>query len=410
MSTKRKPTSLHNSSKRPKHSNARPSDDSGQRSFFPASPPPESPQPLYSDDANASHQDPTADTDAVQRYLASVRLEASRLPSLLLQPTHSAARDERPFRADPSSTRSWGIYTDGAYISTHPASASAHDSTDQDAPPSARDTYHALLLSRFRSLQDHLASSPPPAAIDALARPCNVPLPLSRTHKAQWTREMTTRPPQMVQLACMPRLDALALLEVACDALTLRRLGSDEGRALAAWVWGLLGRVGEVGRLGSDEVSGVREIGKAALRLARAWTDGTWDSDAAGEASERAREPTPPRRRRNTSSPPASADEREEEAEHDTTAHLAAAKAQAMTTLGLASPRDAPPNALRIESDDRVTGTLDMILTLVGEAYGQRDLLEGRAELWKRDPGGWGQDLDGETEDEESEVGGANAP
>jgi len=106
-------------------------------------------------------------------------------------------------------------------------------------------------------------------------------------------------------------------------------------RRVGTWAWAVLGRCPDSGQMVSEEVSEVRALGKAAVALLHAE-----DLDADDEEEPQADEAEGP------------------------------------------LPGDAQYHEkTTIESASRVA--LDMIITIVGEVYGQRDLLE-RREMWQR--------------------------
>ena len=59
------------------------------------------------------------------------------------------------------------------------------------------------------------------------------------------------------------------------------------GRRCGAWVWGLLGRVREVGECGSEEVGVLRDLGKRAVWVLKGWREGVEDEgESVGDADE----------------------------------------------------------------------------------------------------------------------------
>ena len=119
--------------------------------------------------------------------------------------------------------------------------------------------------------------------------------------------------------------------------------------AKSAWIFSLLAKLGDVGTLDNDAVSVVRELGKKAVWVlcgfgAKATADATEDLIEASDASAGEE---PDRTRRNTSSPPPDVSEEQ----------------------------DVPEIP-----DANTRATLDMIISVVGECYGQRDLLQFREE------------------------------
>lgn len=236
----------------------------------------------------------------------------------------------------------------------------------------------------------------------------------------------------MVQLACMDMDSVLGVLEIvgrlmsenvrSGDAIRVRRMG--------AWAWGLLGRCREVGQLGSEEVGEIRELGKRAAKIltrmkrakqagvAREETEpptGNEESDVDEEKPE-VRESEPENlaaeelaETADASShhdsmdisqqdvEPTEADTEELEVararlqarlQHDRTLNSDTQLQQsnaadtAMEDVGTASK--VSEEILPTDAEKQTRAMLDMIITIVGEFYGQRDLLNQR-DIWEED-------------------------
>jgi hypothetical protein len=231
------------------------------------------------------------------------------------------------------------------------------------------------------------------------------------------------------------------------------------GQRQAAWLWGLLCRLEDVGTMDSDAVSIIRELGKKAMWVGLGFFDkeaaeltaeysgvsaDSADEDCDENGSEAMDLASLPgsvesgpedleleelkqRRRRNTSSAPSSDDGRASPPSPGATpsasqveaAALEAARARLLGRIDLDDSADADvatcdgreepvgnpahdyadgreqdqagysdePNADCPDSNTRAA--LDMVITISGEVYGQRDLLEFR-EVWGDETGLWG--------------------
>lgn len=215
--------------------------------------------------------------------------------------------------------------------------------------------------------------------------------------------------------------------------------GGRGARRLGAWIWGLLGRVGHVGTLVSEDVAVVRELGKRAVRVVRGferlaeeeewgegdaeleepveeekWSGGVEDSAAASEAQNGTQATTRQDEDENEGANTTEAVSKPEEGSvaqaqaqtefvDNDTHMLEAAKAQLLSSYyARIAAAESPLEALGTNAtpDERDTlmdqktyprsriphtafATLDAILTIVGECYGQRDLLEARRWLWE---------------------------
>lgn len=269
---------------------------------------------------------------------------------------------------------------------------------------------------RFSALSSHLKHPPALPANGVL----NIPADLNTSK--EWRNKILYTSPKMGILALLQQEMVIRGLEVLEDLLTVGNLRGGAGKNVGAWAWGLLARCRELGTMGSEEVGVVRRIGKRGVHLLRRMragevvevndvdAGGEDDDDGDGEADntdvdltqEKQDEEddtefvTPvdiesslPENSSHLLSPPA-------EGGIDDT--LAAARARMLASLDATDQipevsKDADGQQQENEGaleksrneglvgDDAVHATLDMIVTIVGEFYGQRDLLDGRV-LW----------------------------
>lgn len=187
-------------------------------------------------------------------------------------------------------------------------------------------------------------------------------------------------------------------------AVTVRSRSRERINRLGLWIWSVLGKCSEAGQLGSEEVSELRELGKRAVGLLVGIRDRSGENyghqDNDGEEVV------------------------EEEANVGRAGDSAAVKG---TTRSATTDKGAPPHPelemsdlelakvllakqlnedlrpvengrlsemgnlqeddeTEISVDKQIRGMLDMIITIIGELYGQRDLLEFR-DIWDDEPG-----------------------
>ena len=203
--------------------------------------------------------------------------------------------------------------------------------------------------------------------------------------------------------------------------LTSRNLLGQEGRNLGAWCWGLLTRCRDIGEMGSEEVSVLREVGKKAVRLGgkiryggrdaeeeqmvvdheevadweenREVDDGGDDQDGKGEPDEGlvAGQPLP-----DTdgtilgvgeiqTNVPSTLESIPDRVDDDS---LAQAKESLLSQFSTSEPsplhrdvEEEQENDQKEEIEVDALAMLDMVVTIIGELYGQRDLLDQR-EVW----------------------------
>ena len=302
-----------------------------------------------------------------------------------------------------------------------------------------QEAYYASLMDRFQALRSVLHSPLPKSAriapkylisgnmVPAAAKAYSLH---GATHK-QWRYELThTEPPAQV-LACMTQegvIRGLFRLETMLSKSNLH--ASPSGKVLGAWCWGLLGRCKDLGEMSSEEVAMLRMVGKTALRLGQklrmqqkmgqadiesieeaqmedveeeelegdvepgqmavdgdisAHVDPTCDAPIANGKALAADGTIDEKPILGIDAGNKKEDEEMEDGELDETEESAELLAQAKEAL-LAHVRSSPPPASTGDSHEadleaRTFATLDMIVTIVGEFYGQRDLLDARA-VW----------------------------
>ncbi|PGH15996.1 hypothetical protein AJ80_05372 [Polytolypa hystricis UAMH7299] len=226
-------------------------------------------------------------------YLRMVRSEARTLPSVFVsqetlskidndnnntQPQSAAVQETTSLKA----VRGTGYFSDGVYVAPPPSSHLANSKQEQrkkqqqqqkdfSTTPDAQEIYYNLLRHRFLLLRSTLKCIPPPSIISALDNTSH-PISLPAAHKkarAEWHRLLRTVDPQPAQLACMDNESVLRVLDIVTRTLSEAARSGDAVRVkrLGAWAWGLLGRCRDVGQLGSEDVSDIRELGKRAVKI-----------------------------------------------------------------------------------------------------------------------------------------------
>jgi hypothetical protein len=163
------------------------------------------------------------------------------------------------------------FFTRDAQISEYRVSPHEIENRKQILELSEHQTiYRNLLHHRFLLLRSTLRCSPPASAISDLddAHPISFPSQVRRA-RTEWRRLLLDVDPQMVQLACMDETSVLAVLALLGRSLgeTVKYQNIAQIKRTGAWVWGLLARCREVGQLGSEEVSEIRDLGKRAAKI-----------------------------------------------------------------------------------------------------------------------------------------------
>lgn len=327
------------------------------------------------------------------------RSEASSLPSLFVAPVTNVnaptpALDTQNHSQVPvarSRPLTAGFFNDEAYIAPVDPSKSTNALSDASFSE-AQISYYNLLRHRFRLLRSTLRCTPPASAIAALddAHPISLPNGNESARK-EWRRLVLAVDPQMVQLACMDQSSVLGVLEIVARELSdiVRSGDANRIRRMGAWAWGLLGRCRQLGELTTEEVGAIRDLGKRTVKISHKFQQAK-RSRPAGVANETGSDGEETYEPNDTAPEVMTGQEVLEpglvedgsamvDATDQTTLEAAKTRLQAK----LVGDSDVPSTA-NSEGGDSVQQTramFDMIVTVVGEFFGQRDLLEAR-EIW----------------------------
>ncbi|KIW12798.1 hypothetical protein PV08_07985 [Exophiala spinifera] len=263
-------------------------------------------------------------------YLRMVRSEAKGVPHILAAPKEKLADIH-------TVAEEGGYYYDGAYTGVTKASVAS-----PTAFPRAQQYYYDSLLTQFRLVQATMRCTPPLSSIEELASSQFISFPAStRKARSQWDAHMRACDPHPVQVACFDAetvLELVKFLRMRLNHFLFSKDGSLTGR-IGAWAWAILGKCRDRGELSSDDIGELRALAQRALQILQKQVDGAaldeslWSED--GDAHEEV-----------TQGP----DDEIRTVEAGGSSHM----------------------------DGLTKMTLDMIVTVVGEVYGQRDLLDLR--------------------------------
>lgn len=323
-----------------------------------------------------------------------------------------------------------GYYADGAYTAVPdlpPIRTGGNGIDEADLDP--QEAYYASLCDRFATLSSALRLTPQDSAATIISSAFN---PSSR---ASWRRFIVNMQPTSLILSHLRHEEVMHGLEVLETVLSTANL--QRHKNIGPWAWGLLARCREVGEMGSEEVGVLRDLGKKAIAVVRGVSAGLYeDHSENGENEDRddhrgEEEPECQANAKADADADAHADAHLSESPFplndsaatslDDSPHFVEAEKQLLLkSLTVGSPdevtiaetrslgsqpayvveseRDSgleeaqkiagsePPicNSGKQEDDEKAVkmhATLDMIITIVGELYGQKDLLPGRL-LW----------------------------
>ncbi|KAK7408194.1 hypothetical protein QQX98_009661 [Neonectria punicea] len=302
------------------------------------------------------------------------------------------------------------------------------------------EAYFACVLDQYLRLRTVLNTNPPPNAASRLSpsqHTTATDFGRQSSPIALWSRLIRTSDPHPLQVALMSKDTVLHILRVLLGGKFLRR-GYTLPERTSRWLWALLARLPEKGELNHTEIGWVRDLGRRAVLLGRSLAEmaalrdelaegglgaheavdrSSSDEDVLADASDVEVEGADsPDDHQDTSEPPPTtkveepapnpdAEEGEVDDEDDAEdvamdlasdseaedgevadkpeVDLEDAKARLLAQLNNAPSEsevreDEEREAARERSRANLRATLNMILTVAGEFYGQRDLLEFR--------------------------------
>lgn len=245
-----------------------------------------------------------------------------------------------------------GFVSDGAYIGRPALGPSATDQVKPTMEP--QEAYTAALLSRFLRTRELMRSDPRIELLAGLNR--DHPTKFSTSDNkgyAQWMRMLQTTAPLPAQVQAMSQTSAFRLLKFAQRMLLTR--GKDVTAITSTWIWSLLARLDDVGTMNNDQACAVREFGKRAVLVQLSFND------------------------------PIAAHQLEKIDGGDDSLPNECPESDGQP----ATPNDAEIDLFAVETDKKDTNedsvarqntlaTLDMIILVVGELFGQKDLIDFR--------------------------------
>lgn len=247
-----------------------------------------------------------------------------------------------------------GYYADGAYT----AIPSMVDEPEHIIPATQQE-YYKSLLTQFRVVKATLNCIPPLVEIEKLTSDYPISFPSgSKIARQQWEEQILSKDPHPVQIACMDFDSLTELLKfLKRKLIILLRTSDDETRTrLATWIWSLLGKYRNIGELSSEEVGELRDLGQKAARMLNSSTSAIAEVDRNGEQLE------------------------EMDGNMTNTQIIDDESSIVLGEKFEVNHQDVESLDL-VRRERQLCMILDMIVTIVGEIYGQSDLLELRP-LW----------------------------
>ena len=254
-----------------------------------------------------------------------------------------------------------GYLHEGTYIGRPSIGPTLPESAKKTIDP--QEAFTDALKKRFLAQREQMHVGPSKTALASLdeKHPTSCSSSNNKAY-AEWTRLLKTTAPLPVQIRSMDQDTIFALLAMV-QRMYLSR-GKDLAKVTSAWIWSLLARLDDVGTMDNDQVFELRELGKKAVLVQLSFID-------------------------------AAAAQQLEAIGADEKAKAAGSSEITLTEEDLDHHNDtAPTSTDNIDGEpavERVSqarqntlATLDMIITVIGEAFGQRDLLEFRRTWYSR--------------------------
>lgn len=283
-----------------------------------------------------------SEEDEALAYLKAVRLERQGMPSVFRT---AERRDE----IDYSVGDSRGYYVEDCYI----ARPVLRPEAPKKSKISAKDAYTEVLKRRFSAMRARLRTEP----LVGEKKPqsdTRKPIPRPNGGKKGYEEcvEMVhNMSPSPAQLQALDQEDTLSMLELIQKHCFKR--GETLRPSTSAWIWALLAKLDDVGTMNNDEVFVLRDLGKRALVIQISFNDAAM----AAQLEEISRA---------------------EAAWESDEANASQHEGQGTTAADATKTDTAGSTVTQMLDPENTLATLDMIVTIVGEFFGQRDLLDSR--------------------------------
>ncbi|WPH01423.1 Survival motor neuron (SMN) interacting protein 1 (SIP1) [Acrodontium crateriforme] len=292
-----------------------------------------------------------AEEDEAMAYLRAVRAERQTLPPVM----RASPTDEDNDIYESGIGDSRGYLDEDAFIGRFLDNTDHTSKTNQFKDP--QEAYNENLKERFllHRTQLHLAANE------------NVTFPFDEQHPtrvggtkrahSQWIHRLKHTIPLPAQVRALDQHTVFRLLEFVQETHLVKC--SEISNIASVWIWSLLARLDDVGEMANGQVSLVREFGKQAVLVLVSLRD--------------------PAIARQLEAVNSANDHTSEKEEEDNTS------SELLTEEGTGQDEKSAEVAdNHLTPRENTLVTLDMILTIVGDVFGQRDLLEFRRK-WATD-------------------------
>ncbi|KAK5094436.1 hypothetical protein LTR70_004127 [Exophiala xenobiotica] len=308
-------------------------------------------------------------------YIRMVRSEAQEIPQLLRAQPEEHVFTEEYYEEEQDGRGYWD--DDGTYT----AKPNIYNDCSTSTLPKAQRQYYESLLTHFTLVAATMRCVPPLPTIEKLTSSLPISFPIeSKSARMTWGQCLLNHDPNPVQIACMDESSIFELVRL----ITIKMRGlfqnnqDEAAERIGAWIWAALGKCPDRGELGSDEISDLRRLAQKAIYV-RDWLlkrHGTMETALESEDEDGEEKRTTMTEGDDFSDEIDTAKRRLVQ-KHEGSSHLEECQ-QSADNNGYG----ALPKAQAVKQGK--LAVLDMVLTVVGEVYGQRDLLDLRTP-WSAD-------------------------
>ena len=288
-----------------------------------------------------------SEEDEAMAYLKAVRSERQGMPIVLRAAETTTSSEDVDYGVGDSR----GYFVEDCYIARPVLRPEAPKKTTV----TAKEAYTEVLKRRFDTMRTRLRDEST-AGVRATETDSTKPVLRPNGGKkayAECVSYVQKSSPTLSQLQALDQEDTLSMLELIHKSYFKR--GETLGQYTSAWIWALLARLGDVGTMNNDEVFVLRDLGKRALVIQISFNNAAMaaqleELSRAEAAADSSDEPITPGNEGSQTAATADADKAD--------------------TAGSSVTQMLDPES--------TLATLDMIVTIVGEFFGQRDLLDSR--------------------------------
>ena len=321
----------------------------------------------YEDDYDEEEEFASEEEEAMA-YLRSVRSERQGMPDFFV--AQKVDTDTDPYENGIGDRR--GYFEDGAYVAAPRLGPTIPDDAKTHIEP--QEAFAAALKARFLKQRQQMHVKPSTKVLASLDKKHPTSLPKNHNQSiATWLRLLAATTPSSNHVRCMEQAGVVRVLELIQKRFL--KLEQDIPANLSAWIWSLLARLDDVGTMDSDRIAALRDFGKRAVLVHVSFRD----PEAAKQlelAAMAEQGIEPPKHKINDDSKPGKVNDVGDDSSK------AAADSKIASTAISGNIPDADEESRRTNT----LATLDTIIVLIAEIFGQRDLLEFR-QPWKNDEG-----------------------